>query len=54
MCILNTIYWLLFSVIQAVNIDVFQEGSPQHRGLKASGLQRRQSCGKTHKHKTNQ
>lgn len=29
-------------------------GSPRQRGLKASGLQRRQSGGETHEHQTNQ
>ena len=28
-------------------------GSPRQRGLKASGLQRRQSGGETHEHQTN-
>ena len=29
-------------------------GSPRQRGLNASGLERRQSGGETHKHQTNQ
>lgn len=53
-CILNTIYWLLFSTISEKNQGGLQMESPRQRGLKASGLQRRQSGGETHEHQTNQ
>lgn len=53
-CILNTIYWLLFSTGSEKNQGGLQVGSPRQRGLKASGLQRRQSGGETHEHQTNQ
>lgn len=53
-CILNTIYWLLFSTISEKNQGGLQVGSPRQRGLNVSGLQRRQSGGETHEHQTNQ
>ncbi|XPE67700.1 hypothetical protein ACNKHR_25480 [Shigella flexneri] len=53
-CILNTIYWLLFSTISEKNQGGLYMESPRQRGLKASGLQRRQSGSETHEHQTNQ
>ncbi|MBW9309515.1 hypothetical protein FA041_13385 [Escherichia coli] len=43
-----------FSTISEKNQGGLQMGSPRQRGLKASGLQRRQSGGETHEHQTNQ
>ncbi|TLI82438.1 hypothetical protein FEK43_12650 [Escherichia sp. E2562] len=40
-CILNTIYWLLFSTASTPSRGSVQEGSPRHRGRKALRLQRR-------------
>lgn len=42
-----------FSTVSEKNQGGLQ-GSPRQRGLKASGLQRRQSGGETHEHQTNQ
>ncbi|EFA5211078.1 hypothetical protein CI672_003410 [Escherichia coli] len=49
-------YYLLvtFSTVSENNQGGLQVGSPRQRGLNASGLERRQSGGETHKHQTNQ